>query len=77
MSYSSLIQALPEAWRSSNGIAALGSLGVHMLLVVLLPLVHFDNPENNVQRTVGLVELSPEELSRLQGVIPQQAPLPE
>jgi hypothetical protein len=76
MSYSSLIQALPEAWRSSNGIAALGSLGVHMLLVVLLPLVHFDDPKNDLQQTVGLVELSPEELSRLQGVIPQQAPLP-
>jgi len=47
-----------------------------MLLVVLLPLVHFDDPKNDLQQTVGLVELSPEELSRLQGVIPQQAPLP-
>lgn len=76
MSYSSLIQVLPEAWRSSNGIAALASIGIHLIAMVTLPLVEFNSPEINSQQTIGLVELSPEELSRLPQVAPQQNPLP-
>ncbi|MGL4618969.1 hypothetical protein [Chroococcidiopsis sp.] len=88
MSTSSLVQALPEAWRSTNGLAILGSLGIHTLLLVVLPFVSLDPQEVNLQSSIGVVELSPEERSRVPqvaadpSVIPpvntaqQQAPAP-
>ena len=71
MSYSSLIQSVPEAWRSSTGLAALASLGIHGLLLVSLPFISLNSPDDQLQQTVGIVALTPEEQSRLPQVVPQ------
>jgi hypothetical protein len=44
--------------------------------MVTLPLVEFNSPEIDSQQTIGLVELSPEELSRLPQVAPPPNRLP-
>ncbi len=72
MSYASLIKTLPEM-RSSTGKAFLASLGIHGLLWVVLPVLPFDSKpvESQLQRTVGLIELTPAEQSRLPQVSTQ------
>lgn len=78
MSNSSLIQTLPDAWRSSSGLAALASLGVHGLLFVLSPFVSLNSPPEQLPENVPVVALTPEEQSRLpQGIPPtNQATIP-
>lgn len=71
MSYSSLIQSVPEAWRSSSGLAALASLGIHGLILVSLPFMSLNSPDDQLPQTVGIVTLTPEEQSRLPQVVPQ------
>lgn len=67
MSYASLIKTLPEFWRSSTGLAALVSLGIHVLLFVVLPVLPFDSKtlDPQLQGNIGLIELTPSEQSRL------------
>ncbi len=52
---------------SSTGIAVLASLGIHGLLWVVLPGLTIDSQTNKStsERTIGLVDLSPQEQSRL------------
>lgn len=73
MSYASLIQ-IPEGLRSSTSVAALASLGIHGLLWAVLPILPLDSTLDTQLRTVGLVELTPQEQSRLpqasSGVVP-------
>ena len=76
MSYSSLIQVLPEAWRSSTGLAALASVGIHLVLVAVLPYVPFDSQDHLLQQTVGVIALTPEEQSRLPQIDPTLATIP-
>lgn len=78
MSYASLIKILPETLRSSTGKAALASLGIHGLLGVVLPVLPFDSKpvESQMQRTVGLIELTPAEQSRLPQVSTPQVTIP-
>jgi hypothetical protein len=76
MSYASILQTLPESWRSSGGLAALASLGVHGLLFIVLPLVSLDSQDVQLHRTVGIVELTPEEQSRLPQYPQQTLPSP-
>ena len=78
MSYASLIKILPETLRSSTGKAALASLGIHGLLGVVLPVLPFDSKpvESQLQRTVGLIELTPAEQSRLPQVSSSQVTIP-
>lgn len=76
MSTSSLVQALPEAWRSTNGLAVLGSLGIHVLLLVALPFVSLDPQEVDLQSSIGVVELSPEEQSRIPQVAADPSVIP-
>ncbi|HCF30278.1 MAG TPA: hypothetical protein DEV81_24460 [Cyanobacteria bacterium UBA11049] len=70
MSYSSLIQVMPEAWRSSTGLAALASVGIHLVLLAVLPYVPFDSQDHILQQTIGVVALTPEEQSRLPQIDP-------
>lgn len=58
---------IPETLRSSTGLAALASLGIHGLLWAVLPVLPFESKslESQSQPTVGLIELTPEEQSRL------------
>lgn len=77
MSNSSLVQ-IPDTWRSSSGLAALASLGIHGLLFALLPFVSLDSPAEQLPENVPVVALTPEEQSRLpQGIPPiNQATIP-
>ncbi len=52
---------------SNTGVAVLASLGVHGLLWAVLPGLTIDSQDNKspTQRTIGLVDLSPQEQSRL------------
>lgn len=72
MSYASLIKTLPGSLRSSTSLAAIASLGIHGLLLVVLPVLPHDSKavESQTERSVGLIELSSAEQSRL-----PQAPL--
>lgn len=74
MSYSSVIQSVPEVWRSSTGLAALASLGIHGLLLVSLPFISLNSPDDQLPQTVGIVALTPEEQSRLPQLVPQGVP---
>jgi len=74
MSYASLIKTLPTPLRQPIGLAALGSLGIHGLLWTILPVLPLKSKPLAAQQpqTVGVVELTPSEQSRL----PQVAPSP-
>jgi hypothetical protein len=78
MSYASLMRILPESFRSTNGLATVASLGIHGLLLIVLPFLPYDSQlaANIQQRTVGLVELTPEEQGRLPGTPSVPAALP-
>ncbi|WP_146087186.1 hypothetical protein [Chroococcidiopsis sp. TS-821] len=72
------MRTLPESFRSTNGMAAVASLGIHGLLLIVLPFLPYDSQlaANVQQRTVGIVELTPEEQSRLPGASSVPAALP-
>jgi hypothetical protein len=76
MSTSSLIQALPEAWRSTNGLAILGSLGIHALLIAVLPFASLDSQNIDLHSSIGVVELTPEERSRIPQVAVDPSVIP-
>lgn len=66
MSYASLVK-IPGILHSSTGLAVLASLGIHGLLWAVLPVLPLESKslESQSQQTVGLVELTPDEQSRL------------
>ena len=69
-----LIKNLPETLSQPLSIATLASLGVHGLFWVILPVLPLDSQSEAAHspRTVGLVQLTPEEQSRLpQAATPQ------
>lgn len=76
MSYAS--NNLPETLRSSTGLAALASVGFHLLLLAVLPVLPLDSKalESQEQRTVGLIELTPDDLSRVPQVSTSPVTLP-
>jgi hypothetical protein len=72
MSYPALIQSLPSPMRSALkdpfSVAAIASIGLHGLLWVLLPILpnSLAAPrEPEIQREVGVIQLTPEELKRI------------
>src|SRR3712207_3295372 len=68
MSYVSLLKNIPEFLSQPTGIAAVASLGIHGAIALLLPIVPVDSKpkqEASAKRSVGLVELSHAEQSRL------------
>jgi len=67
MSYAFPTKSLPEGLRSSTNLALLASLGIHGLLWVVLPNIPFHSKpvEADLQQSIGVVQLTPEELSRL------------
>lgn len=76
MSYASLIKTLPESSRST-GLATLASLGIHGLLGAVLPLLPLDSTlEPQIQGSVGLVELTASEQSRIPQTSTSQVTLP-
>lgn len=77
MSYT-LFKTLPETLGSSTSLAAIASLGIHGLLLAILPVLPFESKplETPSQRTVGLVELTPAEQSRLPQVASSDVALP-
>jgi len=72
MSYASLIK-MSATLRQPIGLAVLSSIGIHGLLWSVLPVLPLESKQvSESQRTVGLIELTPAEQSRL----PQFAPPP-
>lgn len=68
MSYVSLLKNIPEFLSQPTGIAAIASLGIHSAIAFVLPMVPMDSkPKQEVssKSSVGLVELSQAETSRL------------
>ncbi|HLO88722.1 MAG TPA: hypothetical protein VK203_27460 [Nostocaceae cyanobacterium] len=68
MSYVSLLKNIPEFFSQPTGIAAIASLSIHgaiALIVPLLPSTASKTPEAESPKTVGLIELSPADQSRL------------
>ncbi|WP_017315085.1 hypothetical protein [Mastigocladopsis repens] len=68
MSYVSLLKNLPEFLSQPTGIAAIASVGIHGAIALLLPIVPMDSKpkqEASSKNSVGLVELSQAEQSRL------------
>lgn len=63
----SLPPSLRDMLSQPTSLALAASVGIHGLLFVLLPMLPSNSfePEDNEQRTVDLVELTPSELSRL------------
>lgn len=78
MSYASLVNIPEKILGSSTSLAAIASLGVHGLLLAILPVLTFESKslESTSQRTVGLTELTPAELSRLPQVATSDIILP-
>jgi hypothetical protein len=69
MSYVSLLKSIPEFFSQPTGIAAIASLSLHgaiALIVPLMPSTSNKNPQPELnQASVGLIELSPADQSRL------------
>ncbi len=76
MSYPSLIKTLPETLCQPSYLAALASLGIHVLLWAVLPVLPLGFKPVELQRPVGLIELTPTEQNRLPQVTRPQVTLP-
>jgi len=76
MSYPSLIKTLPETLCQPSYLAALASLGIHVLLSAVLPVLPLGFKPVELQRPVGLIELTPTEQNRLPQVSRPQVTLP-
>jgi hypothetical protein len=77
MSYVSLLKNLPEIFSQPTGIAAIASLGIHGAIALIVPLVPVDSnkpKETPSAKTVGVMELSQADQSRLPQ-IPGQTPI--
>ncbi len=65
MSYSSIVDALPESLRQPSKLALIASVAFHGVAFAALPYLPSLSKPINSQRVVDLVELSPAEQSRL------------
>ncbi|MDZ8189211.1 MAG: hypothetical protein RMX96_30780 [Nostoc sp. ChiSLP02] len=68
MSYVSLLKTIPEILTQPIGIAALASVGIHGAIAMIVPLMPIDSSKPNEtasSKTVGLMELSQVDQSRL------------
>jgi hypothetical protein len=67
MSYVSLLKNIPEILAQPTGIAAIASLGIHGAIALIVPLMPVDSNKSNEtpQKTVGVLELSQADQSRL------------
>ncbi|WP_414576990.1 hypothetical protein [Anabaena sp. CCY 9402-a] len=68
MSYVSLIKNIPEFLSQPTGIAAIASVGIHGAIALIVPLMPVDSnqpKESSTQKTVGVLELSQADQSRL------------
>ncbi|MBD2337524.1 hypothetical protein H6G64_11050 [Calothrix sp. FACHB-156] len=77
MSYVSLLKNLPEILSQPTGIAAIASVGIHGAIALIVPLVPVDSnkpKETASSKTVGVMELSQADQSRLPQ-IPGQTPI--
>lgn len=73
MSYVSLFKNIPELLSQPIGIAAIASLGIHGAIAMIVPLMPMDSSKSKdtaSSKTVGLLELSQADQSRL----PQRLP---
>ncbi|MDF5708649.1 MAG: hypothetical protein PUP90_13425 [Nostoc sp. S4] len=74
MSYVSLLKNIPEIISQPIGIAALASVGIHGAIAMIVPLMPIDSTkpqETASSKTVGLLELSQADQSRLPQSTPQ------
>ncbi|WP_138498151.1 hypothetical protein [Nostoc sp. PA-18-2419] len=74
MSYVSLLKNIPEIISQPIGIAALASVGIHGAIAMIVPLMPIDStkPQQTASsKTVGLLELSQADQSRLPQSTPQ------
>ncbi|MEA5624025.1 hypothetical protein [Nostoc sp. UHCC 0251] len=74
MSYVSLFKNIPEILSQPIGIAAIASLGIHGAIAMIVPLMPMDSskPKDTASsKTVGLLELSQADQSRLPQSTPQ------
>ncbi|MEH1841848.1 MAG: hypothetical protein V7L20_24745 [Nostoc sp.] len=74
MSYVSLFKSIPELLSQPIGIAAIASLGIHGAIAMIVPLMPMDSskPKDTASsKTVGLLELSQADQSRLPQSTPQ------
>ncbi|MCC5642285.1 hypothetical protein LC607_04750 [Nostoc sp. CHAB 5824] len=74
MSYVSLFKNIPEILSQPIGIAAIASLGIHGAIAMIVPLMPMDSskPKDTASsKTVGLLELSQVDQSRLPQSTPQ------
>jgi hypothetical protein len=74
MSYVSLFKNIPELLSQPIGIAAIASLGIHGAIAMIVPLMPMDSSKSKdtaSSKTVGLLELSQGDQSRLPQSTPQ------
>ncbi len=74
MSYVSLLKNIPEILSQPIGIAAIASIGIHGAIAMIVPLMPMDSnkPKDTASsKTVGLLELSQADQSRLPQSTPQ------
>ncbi|MEH2261593.1 hypothetical protein [Nostoc sp.] len=74
MSYVSVFKNIPEVLSQPIGIAAIASLGIHGAIAMIVPLMPMDSskPKDTASsKTVGLLELSQADQSRLPQSTPQ------
>ncbi|MEH2043991.1 hypothetical protein [Nostoc sp.] len=74
MSYVSLLKNIPEILSQPIGIAAIASLGIHGAIAMIVPLMPMESnkpKETASSKTVGLLELSQADQSRLPQSTPQ------
>ncbi|MFS0513437.1 hypothetical protein ACEYW6_01675 [Nostoc sp. UIC 10607] len=74
MSYVSLFKNIPEILSQPIGIAAIASLGIHGAIAMIVPLMPMDSSkprDTESSKTVGLLELSQADQSRLPQSTPQ------
>jgi hypothetical protein len=74
MSYVSVFKNIPEVLSQPIGIAAIASLGIHGAIAMIVPLMPMDSskPKDTASsKTVGLLELSQADQSRLPQTTPQ------
>lgn len=74
MSYSSIVEGLPEPLRQPNRLAIIASVAFHGVAFAVLPFLPTASTAVNTQRMVNLIELSASEQSRLPQFSASQLP---